>query len=138
MGGHKLSGHVELALDVRVHRGNIGTARGWRVRLPVEILAGHTPVERLPKCGSSNSGRAVFCFHTKETALLHANFAMDSIPHSLQAFLMIAGGIIGLLAAFSLVDSSTADAPASQEVRSAENRVESGERVPVERPGRRY
>lgn len=84
-------------------------------------------------------GASRVLFFNKETALLHANFAMDSIPHSLQAFLMIAGGIIGLLAAFSLVDSSNADAPASHEVRSSEeNRVQSGERVPVERPGRRY
>jgi hypothetical protein len=86
-------------------------------------------------------GRAVFCFLTKETALLHANFAMDSIPHSLQAFLMIAGGVIGLLAAFSLVDSSAADSAASNDVRPrAENQVQSGSQGPVERgaSGRRF
>jgi hypothetical protein len=83
----------------------------------------------------------VFCFLTKETALLHANFAMDSIPHSLQAFLMIAGGVIGLLGAFSIVDSYVAESAASREVRSTtENHVESGSHVPVERgaSGRRF
>jgi hypothetical protein len=81
----------------------------------------------------SRFGRAVFCFPTKETALLHANFAMDSIPHSLQAFLLIAGGMIGLLAAFSLVDSYAAESRASHEARaSAENRVDSGSHAPVE------
>jgi len=89
----------------------------------------------------SRFGRAVFCFPTKETALLHANFAMDSIPHSLQAFLLIAGGMIGLLAAFSLVDSYAAESRASHEARaSAENRVDSGSHAPVERgaSGRRF
>ncbi len=85
--------------------------------------------------------RAVFCFLTKETALLHANFAMDSIPHSLQAFLMIAGGVIGLVAAFSIVDSYAAESRSSHEPReSAENHVDSGSHVPVERgaSGRRF
>ena len=82
----------------------------------------------------------MFCFLTKETALLHANFAMDSIPHSLQAFLMIAGGVIGLLAAFSLVDSYAAESSSPDAHVSAENRVESGSHVPVDRgaSGRRF
>jgi hypothetical protein len=83
----------------------------------------------------------VFCFLTKETALLHANFAMDSIPHSLQAFLMIAGGVIGLLAAFSLVDSYAAESASLQQARPiAEDRARSGAHVPVERgaSGRRF
>ncbi len=73
--------------------------------------------------------------------MLHANFAMDSIPHSLQAFLMIAGGVIGLLAAFALVDSYATESTSSHETRaSAEKNVESGSHVPVERgaSGRRF
>jgi hypothetical protein len=75
-------------------------------------------------------------FQTKETALLHANFAMDSISHSLQAFLMIAGGVIGLLAAFSLVDSSAPDSSTAEMRVPAQNRVQmSADRT---RPGRRF
>jgi len=68
--------------------------------------------------------------------LLHANFAMDSISHSLQAFLMIAGGVIGLLAAFSLVDSSAPEASTEKLRAPAESQVQ----VPVDRarPGRRF
>ncbi|HRI68350.1 MAG TPA: hypothetical protein PK156_29175 [Polyangium sp.] len=102
--------------------------------VPAEVWAGLWHVGRLPKCGLLLRAGPYFVF-TKETALLHANFAMDSISHSLQAFLMIAGGIIGLLAAFSLVDSSAADSAPS-----AENRVQSGSHAPAERgaPGRRF
>lgn len=82
-----------------------------------------------------------FRHHVEEAALLHANFAMDSIPHSLQALLMIAGGVIGLLAALSFVGDSSDGAGSKAEVRaSEENRVLPGRRIPVERgaPGRRF
>ena len=75
----------------------------------------------------------------KETTLLHANFAMDSISHSLQAFLMIAGGVIGLLAAFSLVDSTDSESTAKVQ-DSGRNMVQSGSHEPVEHgaPSRRF
>lgn len=84
---------------------------------------------------------AAFCLLLKEAALLHANFAMDSIPHALQAFLMIAGGVIGLLAAFSLAADSSDGSASSLDARSSgESRVVSSRHVPVERgaPGRRF
>jgi len=84
----------------------------------------------------------VFCVLTKETTLLHANFAMDSIPHSLQMFLLIAGGILGLYLAISFVRvfSTEESSSSGADVRSAENRLQSGAHVPVERgaPGRRF
>jgi hypothetical protein len=61
---------------------------------------------------------------------------MDSISHSLQAFLMIAGGVIGLLAAFSLVDSSAPEASPQKLQVPAESRLQvPGDRA---RPGRRF
>lgn len=90
------------------------------------------------RCWRFGLGRILFS--TKETTLLHANFAMDSISHSLQAFLMIAGGVIGLLAAFSLVDSA-ADSESTAKVHgSDQNVVQSGSHEPIERgaPSRRF
>lgn len=103
-----------------------------------------------------NAGRARACraftemrfgasrvlFSHKETALLHANFAMDSIPHSLQMSLLVAGGILGLYLAISFVRvfSTEEQAPLSGDVQTSENGVSSGMHVPAEHgaPGRRF
>ena len=107
-------------------------------------IAGRALVRRaFTEMWSERLGASRILFSAKEAALLHASIAMQSIPQALQAFLMIAGGLLGVFLAISCVKVLSTPEDAQSELQaeaSREPRLDSRAHEMAERgaPGRRF